>query len=626
MKKNIVIFCTVVCGILGITTATKAFIYFLPDYNGAILVTSGTGCEDSGYVYNRENCTYPRVLEDKCPSSNWYKKCRCLGSEDCTGQSEDYNPYGTDIGVTRTSCRDCGDNLLYSYQCGENGECDSYNLTDCPEHGYCSKCCDGFYRLESCTSEYEVAGDICVLKETCFGEETRESGADYSCSDCQTREGKRLYSCECVGNCYLDSCPLYGICNSDCKGKYCLTGCQEGYKLNSSETGCIDECDKLQEGCSTGYEFVNQCVRKSDGKTYGDCVDCKDEAAFNNPCKGYYTCSGGGRTPSGEAKCYCGNVPYYEKCLVQETCFSSGGSYYNTSLGRCSEWGGTGYYYVGEKCTNLVGKTFQLYCNCDYWQKDCMGNTPPCQGFKICDDLGGGAEGTESCTCGGRTYYKACAETCVAGGTNSCNYSYVSLTDKELAEKYNNEPPPGTYFVKDKCTKLDGTVIKWFLGCTARCLDANGENSPCGGMTYYDPETVPEAPDCECGGKTYYKETCIPVKNYGEGIYYVFGNGPEDVDKGWVFIERHCVTRQGKAVMSVKPCTATRQPCAGYKTCPKGTFVGEEDTCECGGVTYGKTCMAECNYEDTEESCTSDGKSFNKKCMDANKVWFGECV
>ena len=187
-----------------------------------------------------------------------------------------------------------------------------------------------------------------------------------------------------------------------------------------------------------------------------------------------------------------------------------------------------------------------------------------------------------------------------------------------------NQAPKGFYFVKDKCTKLDGTVIKWFFGCAYGCADGNGTVPPCAGMVHYDPATVvdTDTPDCECGGLEYYKETCKTGQN--NIYYYTYGSGPEDVGRGHEFVKKVCTTRQGKDVMSIVSCD-TYGSCAGYKTCPAGTFVGVDDTCKCGGVTYGKTCMSECNYEETEETCTAAGKSFNQKCMGSSGIWFGEC-
>ena len=616
MSKFVTFLFVLLCGVVAVcVSSSQAFLYFLPDYEDNVIVSSS--CHRQGYKYNRDNCPSPRVLENKCPSDDWYRTCACYGSESCTGDSAETNPFPIETGSVRTSCEDCGGNLLYSWQCSPSGECDSYDLTDCPEQGYCSQCCDGFYKLESCASGYEVVGDVCELKETCFGEETRESGADYSCTDCETKEGKTLYTCECVGNCNLESCPLYGTCSSDCKGNYCLTGCQEGYKLNSSETGCIDECDKVQEGCDTGYEFVNQCVRKSDGKTYGDCVDCKDETAFSNQCKGYYTCSGDGRTPDGDPLCYCGNVPYYERCLVEETCFSSN-STYNANGGWCKSFTSTvsGWYFVADKCTKLDGTQVQYWTQCNT-TKDCAGETPPCAGMEVCE---AGVE--PECTCGGVNYCTPdpCNDNKVTTKEGSC------FSVRSDSAKYQILISGMTY-LRDKCVKKNGVTVELWQHCVV--TDCDGNEPPCSGFQVCESYQTPE---CVCGGVNY----CTPDPCSNASVWVDTNNrcfAGLTVPGGYRYVKDKCTRQDGQTMKLYTPCTdsindcdGNPAPCAGYSTCPSGTFIGTEDTCECGGVTYGKTCLAECNYEETEETCTAAGKSFSQKCKDANDIWYGECI
>lgn len=180
-------------------------------------------------------------------------------------------------------------------------------------------------------------------------------------------------------------------------------------------------CDKTETSCPTGTQLVNQCT-KEDGQTYGDCVDCLDENAANNPCKGMYTCSGGGREPVGRSTCSCGNVPYYERCLVEETCFDesiqeNGGSCFAAAENRLSGWNAedrtiswnSGYYYVKDKCTKVDGTKVIAYYRCDgSYSKDCSGAATPAYGKKRCD----GDKGTGMIECGGYKWFDTCDETC----------------------------------------------------------------------------------------------------------------------------------------------------------------------------------------------------------------------
>ena len=372
------------------------------------------GCQKNGFQYTRDNCPAPRILKNKCPFGTGYADCYCAGSPTC------------------------------------------------------SRCCDGYYKLNSCDSGYEISGSggsaKCILSETCFGDTAKDTSLGFSCSSCVNKSGQTLYTCSCTGSCSLSSCPSNGYCSTDCKGKYCLNSCKSGYSASGNScskdcvpndcsayplysqpangtyetcsigcgsgsykyrlTGCnsgyyldgtgCTKCDKVNTTCDTGKTLVNTCSM-ANGATVGDCVDCRDESSPYNPCYGYYICEGD-KVGSG-ATCNCGSQTYYEKCLVKETCLYGDNlelknnawhsAYLETDYHFNSGWG---YYKVSEKCTIDNGTKVFWAKECIASSKDYLGNDAPCKGYKSCPS--GETVGGETCTCGGVTYGTLCLTEC----------------------------------------------------------------------------------------------------------------------------------------------------------------------------------------------------------------------
>ena len=133
------------------------------------------------------------------------------------------------------------------------------------------------------------------------------------------------------------------------------------------------------------------------------------------PCAGKKECPNN----EGVGLCECGGKKYFdecgEKCLKDEP-------YDDTPLGSCS-WlysateeyfnrnnAKSGYYLLGEKCTQQDGTKIVCYFGCNTDGKDKLGNMPPCAGKKECPS-GNYALG-ELCTCGGITYGDSCGTVC----------------------------------------------------------------------------------------------------------------------------------------------------------------------------------------------------------------------
>ena len=97
--------------------------------------------------------------------------------------------------------------------------------------------------------------------------------------------------------------------------------------------------------------------------------------------------------------------------------------------------------------------------------------------------------------------------------------------------------------------------------------------------------------------------------------------------EGYYVVRKKCTTLTGEVINYLGQCFAidcegNRGPCYGKQKCSSGTIA--VDPCECGGVTYGSSCVVECPYEDTAADCGS-GQTFTQRCKDNNGTWYGEC-
>ena len=185
--------------------------------------------------------------------------------------------------------------------------------------------------------------------------------------------------------------------------------CRNDY---SGTSGCAD--NKTPAGtCETlGYytDDVENCGHYIYCPFDTNYKRCTKASACDIKCKGFYTCNGGGRTPIGDVECTCGNVTYYKKCQVVETCdtedkYENGGRCFADTQAGLDWMLRRGYYLVGEKCTKIDLTKVYKYASCTT-DKDCEGNQGPAYGLKTCPE---GAVGSgKTVECGNRTYYEEC--------------------------------------------------------------------------------------------------------------------------------------------------------------------------------------------------------------------------
>ena len=547
--------------------------------------------------------------------------------------------------------------------------CSGYNLSS-PISGYdCDSCTPDVYKTDySGNYNYSGKGNTvysCSKTAGCSGydltasdKDTKEASGDYRCHECtptvtddsgNTTNGTTVYKCgkittsttSCPAN-YISAAEADELKKDTC---YSCTGCtpttdyyEDGVWYNGTSGTTVYNCSKPDctnkskaSDCGTGKEFVaaGDCAKFANGEPCGSCIDCNDETNPINKCFGKYTCKENGRHGVGAVTCTCGNVPYYDRCEVEETCNTNssganGGYCYATTD---ASWRiNHGDYVVSEKCKkiDLTPVYYTADCTTD---KDCLGNPGAAYGKKTCKN-DEGADGATSVECGGYKYFSACKETC---NTNSsgANGGYCGATT-DTSWRINH----GDYVVSEKCEQDDGTKVYYTADCTTD-KDCTGNPGPAyGKKTCKNDEGADGATSVECGGYKYFsacKETCNTNSSGANGGYcgattdtswrinhgdYVVSEKCEQDDGTKVYYTADCTTD--------KDCTGNPGPAYGKKTCSSNQYPGG-DTVECGGYTYADYCMGECNYEDDAKSCADKGKTFVAKCHDKNDKEWGEC-
>ena len=471
---------------------------------------------------------------------------------------------------------------------------------------------------------------------------------DSSCSSQSAADCTNLgYSADNVDNCkhYL-YCPFnqsYKTCVAFCSDEHCkawsseledceCTECEDFYEKKNGK--CVpmtcDDDNKTADDCKDTEIYV---VDKTllNNEVCGHCVDCADENDPNSPCKGYYTCSGGGRSPKGDVKCTCGNVNYYEDCEVVETCFAQGWGMSQASrdygcidsLSKTKIYTYTtstnvaGYYLVGEKCTNLKNEIIYAWADCTT-KKDCKGNKGPAYGLEYCGDEDADGIG-EPVECGGRKYFEKC----------TCSFDDINDIEKEgcTLSLCQSGPGYGEYLVGTKCTRSYGGDICLYAKCNTE-KDCKGNKGPVYGLLNCKIKADGIGEPVECGGSKYFK-FCDPCTlSTPEGIGY--RRSTEDI-KGYYKIGEKCTRLDGSKVYLYRNCQDNKGPAYGLKACSEGTGIGEP--VECGGEKYFKGCTSddECNLNDIEGCITSltsekyyaDYYKVGEKCtrLDGSKVY-----
>ena len=437
--------------------------------------------------------------------------------------------------------------------------CDGYNLSS-PISGYdCDQCepdvykndYDGNYnysgkgntvyscsKSEGCSSDYSLSASDATAKENTGQYKCKPCTPTVTDSDGNKSNGATLYKCGEITT-TTTSCPSGSISAAEANKLmgddkcYNCTGCTpttkywangENYFTESNPT--VFTCSKPDctgkskaSDCGTGTEFVaaGDCAKFSNGEACGDCIDCNDETNPINKCFGKYTCKEDGRHGVGAVTCTCGNVSYYDRCEVEETCNTNSDSkwYYDLrAWGYCyattnkNETETNGHYYLGDKCKKVDLTQVYSYAICN--GVDCNGNKGEAYGLKKCPN-DEGAEGATTKECGGYKYFSACRETCNTTADSNW-YSDLSAWGYCYATTNKNETETnGHYYLGDKCEKVDGTKVYSYGICNG--VDCNGNKGEAYGLKKCASGLHPNGTIKECGGETY-AERCLTECNY----------------------------------------------------------------------------------------------------------------
>ena len=290
-----------------------------------------------------------------------------------------------------------------------------------------------------------------------------------------------------------------------------------------------------------------------------------------------------------------------------------------------------GYYKVGEKCTQQDGTKLYCYSVCNSTVKDAAGNYAPQKGKNACTD----DSGTNCAQCGGKWYCDECGETCTT------TYPY---DDTPLGSCYAETANSmyftylGYYKVGEKCTRKDGTKLYCYQKCNSTSKNVLGEDAPLKGKKECVDATGTNCEECgavwfcdECG------ERCTAGGRYDDtplgGCDATTARSVYFTDMGYYKVGEKCTQQNGTVYYCYQRCNSTSENVLGEDAPQKGKTEcnnGNGTNCaECGGKWFCDECgpdLVTCNYEYTEDYCTTLGKKFEYKCTGNTGIDYGVCV
>ena len=214
-----------------------------------------TSCP-TGYKCEYEDCSNKYYKVDGCQSGYDWNAAAKTCTEHCDYKcSLNSCPANADCDYEACSGKYCFNYCKGTYE-EQNGKCAcplSYNLDTCPPYSICDSC-DGKYRFYGCHQDYILIN------------------------------GK----CTCPNTCYLNACPDNAICSKEfCSGKYCITGCQGRYELDSQKQQCT--CEPLpipeEQGTPKQHTCWSGLTQQDDGCGNKKTICSKSEVFYNDALK-----------------------------------------------------------------------------------------------------------------------------------------------------------------------------------------------------------------------------------------------------------------------------------------------------------------------------------------------------
>ncbi len=349
-------------------------------YDGGSEVPTTGSCTDNGFNTGNGsyNCNY-----DTCSTGCDFDESGCPTG--CYSGGTDYTYCGpgwtysadTDSCVkdgvscsSPTACIDCPSGSTTAYcswdydgcptgctqysdnpgTCNYNGQCDSGELSTCPDCVSYDQC-DGDGYCDSNESAYSCPGDCGggYYPSTCNNNGACEPGETYEgcAADCP-------YGVNVCGDGSCDPGEDYGNCSSDCSGGYGSgTACNSnGYcDYDESYSSCPSDCSSYggsvgscnNDGVCDYNEDYNSCYNDCGGSGYGSCNyngTCESDETSAG-CSDCYTsstsCSGNQYSADGTSSCNYSLCP--SGCQYNDSSGCPTGCYDSTYTPTCSDNG-----------------------------------------------------------------------------------------------------------------------------------------------------------------------------------------------------------------------------------------------------------------------------------------------
>ena len=263
-----------------VKVAQVCFITDTEDCGGADFVgtdgTTGTPPEilpPGGDDY-KESCTEMGYGKTSCPEGyspnkfcpldeKYFAECK----QDCPTGCKECEEHYTGIG------EECCPGKYMECECNE---CKGYDYTE-------NNIPAGYIKGESCEScngwKYKIIPNPCTGFLDCDGKcatgsKTCLSGDKTMCEKCPP----------CPNACTLAECPANAVCDKEeCSGKYCRTGCVDGYEWDNASQSCKKKCENK---CSLSSCPANAVCDKEECSGRYCLIDCVEGYELkNNSCE-----------------------------------------------------------------------------------------------------------------------------------------------------------------------------------------------------------------------------------------------------------------------------------------------------------------------------------------------------
>ncbi|MBR1825638.1 MAG: hypothetical protein IJ770_03530, partial [Alphaproteobacteria bacterium] len=600
------------------------------------------------------------------------------GKEHLTALEQADGTYDTSHKCGRCKAKTCPEEAMKGSECAiDEKELDVYEYNGMEMYAgdercyYCAKCYDIENIQEECKAEI-----IGRKLKTCYSEDGSII-PDTTAKACRCDDKtyyERCWSIEksewCDLGDELEGCYEVRMTTSEYNSakSYPQNSLSWGYGRYVVAPKCSYADDHQYAGNSVVY--VADCTVEK------DCAGNPGRAYKKKPCDVY---GGSGETT-------CGGKKYYTTCyecdaskhsieydnngcgkgFYTSTSYSNGydASKINFSGDSKDYKYGAGYYVVGYTCeVPENGKRYYHMAECTV-EKDCSGkpglayNTERDAAMKTCKgDIGvrldkdGNITSTEGVSCGGYKYFddcseEKCLEDTIDNDSNGCDSTYRSGQEyswgptSHPTTRY-HEGRSEHYTVKKKCTLNSGRYEYYEARCDQDEKDCAGKDAPrkgyvrsstggnwCGNAYWKEPGTG-TGTTCDVSGSA--PTNCEKITSSSTALSV----GDADPNNSGYYIAASKCSDSSTYVYYSAACVRSTNDCAGNQSALQKAGLSTPQNCKskglkyngtpvmCGGNAYTDTCLQECGYVWTKETCDAKNGSFTAKCNNGTN---GSCT